>query len=108
MSVLGTPIKPKEARRIIIESNKNIQFDEDTDLIIAKKHGTPTKKENGYVITFDICEKLKLNEVSLKTGNINFKGDVDVMGSVHEDMKVIATNNIVILGDVSFQNCILE
>ena len=102
MSVLGTPIKPKEARRIIIESNKNIQFDEDTDLIIAKKHGTPTKKENGYVITFDICEKLKLNEVSLKTGNINFKGDVEVAGSVYEDMEVIATNDITILGDVNF------
>lgn len=102
MSVLGTPIKPKEARRIIVESNKNIQFDEETNLIIAKKHGTPERKENGHVITFDILEKLHLNEVSLKTGNINFKGDVDVMGSVHEDMKVIATNNIVILGDVSF------
>ena len=108
MSVLGTPIKPKEARRIIVESNKNIQFDEETNLIIAKKHGTPERKENGHVITFDIREKLKLTEVSLKTGNINFKGDVEVIGSVHEDMEVVSTNNIVILGDVSFSNCILE
>ncbi|PQQ66096.1 hypothetical protein B9R14_04495 [Acetivibrio saccincola] len=102
ISVLGVPIEPKEARRIIIESNSNIQFDEETNLIIAKKHGTPEKKENGNVITYDIREQLKLNEVSLKTGNINFKGDVEVIGSVHEDMEVISTNNITVLGDVNF------
>ena len=75
---------------------------EETNLIIAKKHGTPEKKENGNVITYDIREQLKLNEVSLKTGNINFKGDVEVIGSVHEDMEVISTNNITVLGDVNF------
>lgn len=102
ITVLGTVIKPKEARRIIVERNRNIQFDEETNLIIAKKHGTPEKKENGHVITFDIREKLKLTEVSLKTGNINFKGDVEVIGGVHEDMEVVSTNNITILGDVNF------
>lgn len=102
ISVQGTPISPKEAYRIVVENNRNIQFDEESGLIIAKRHGTPTKMENGHVITFDICEKLSLIEVSLKTGNINFKGDVEVAGSVHEDMEVIATNNISILGDVNF------
>lgn len=102
ISVLGTAISPKNAHRIVVETNKSIQFDENTGLIIAKKHGTPTKKKNGNTITYDICEILKLNEVSLKTGNINFKGDVEVTSNVYEDMEVIATNNILILGDVNF------
>lgn len=102
ISVLGTPISPKEAFRIVIDSGKNIQFNKETGLIIAKKHGTPIKKENGSIITYDICENLNLNEVSLKTGNVNFKGNVEISGSVHEDMEVIANNNILILSDVNF------
>lgn len=104
ISVLGETIKPKEARKIIIEASRDIQFDEESGMIRARKFGTPVKKEKGNVITYEISEKLQLVEVSLKTGNVKFKGDVEITGSVYEGMKVIANNNIFIFGDVNFSS----
>lgn len=102
ISVFGEPITPKEGRRLIIETNRSIQFDEESGIVRSRKYGTPIKKENGNVVNYEIYEKLQLGEVSLKTGNVKFKGDVEIAGNVYDGMEIIANNNVLIFGDVNF------
>ena len=101
-TVYGDVIKPKKARRIEIQGSRNISFEEESGIIRSKKYGTPVKVERGNNIHFEMHERLLLEEVSLKTGNIRYKGDVEVRGSVYEGMEIISNNDIMIFGNVSF------
>ena len=43
-----------------------------------------------------------VDEVSIKTGNIRFKGDIEVSNNVYESMEVVAGQNVIVGGNVEF------
>lgn len=69
----------------------------------AVKGGKVEVTEEGIYIT-DLLE-IK-NDIDINSGNIDFKGDVNIFGDVHSGMSVKATGNIEIRGHVG--NCTIE
>ncbi|MCL6477166.1 MAG: FapA family protein [Peptococcaceae bacterium] len=93
------PPQPKEAR---IVAGKGVRLDTAEDRAYSTIQGRPVAKvagttfhisvEPSYTVTGDVC---------MKTGNIRFKGDVIVTGSVTETMTLEASGNVRVGGIVT-------
>ncbi|QIZ75515.1 DUF342 domain-containing protein [Ferrimonas lipolytica] len=68
----------------------------DPHLIIAARTGLPMEINNGIAVE----ELLSVNEVTVRTGNLNFIGAIEIKGNVEEGMLVEATGSIHIGGSV--------
>ena len=65
----------------------------------------------GGSIAFHVYDTLSLDEVSIKTGNVKYKGDIEIQGNIFESMEVIAKQSVLVKGSVNFAsvyagNCI--
>ena len=69
---------------------------DDPDLLIAAIDGQPVLMANGVVVE----PVIKVKTVDLSTGNISFKGSIDIAGDVTMGMTVRATGDISIGGVV--------
>ncbi|MDP4179632.1 MAG: FapA family protein [Bacillota bacterium] len=104
IDVYGNPVLPKEPSKITILPNNFTFYDENSKTIYAKKPGRPSKIVKNNSILFNIIDKIILDEVSIKTGNIKFSGDIEVVHDVHESLDVISKQNITVNGNVNFAN----
>ena len=68
----------------------------DPDLLIAAISGYPVIVPNGVMVE----PVLKLKRVDLSTGNLHFKGSLEIAGDVTEGMEVTATEQVTIGGIV--------
>ena len=68
----------------------------DCDLMIAAISGLPVLVPRGVVVE----PVLRLKRVDLSTGNLNFKGSLEIAGDVSEGMEVSATEQILVGGVV--------
>jgi uncharacterized protein len=68
----------------------------DCDLLIAAISGLPVAMPNGVTVE----PVLKLKRVDLSTGNLRFKGSLEITGDVCEGMEVSATEQITVGGIV--------
>ena len=101
-SVTGEVISPPQPKNAMIMPGKGVRLDNSGDKVYAANQGRPVAKlvgpnaaisvEPTFTVTGDVC---------LKTGNIRFKGDVIVTGSVSETMKLEASGNVTINGIVT-------
>lgn len=62
--------------------------------LISKKHGIPIDDE-GFVRVDDI---LILNQIDVKTGNVDYKGSVVITGDIQEGMSINASGDITVMG----------
>jgi uncharacterized protein len=69
---------------------------DDQDLLIATIDGVPLRKTNGMRIS----DALVVKDVDIKVGNINYDGNVLIMGNVQPGMSVKAKGDIIIDGYV--------
>ena len=70
--------------------------DSDSNILLAAIAGHPVAAENGVRVE----PFIRLSEVNLSTGNINFVGFVQVDGDVTQGMKIKATGDILVGGVV--------
>lgn len=97
IDITGKNIVTKIARRILLGVGEGCEIEEKCR-VVATTDGRPSSRGN----TFFVYKTHKINgNVDLKTGNIQFVGDVIVSGSVHEGMKVEAGNSILVKGNVA-------
>jgi len=101
-TVTGKPIAIGNARVITIEPSFSIKYDEKTGKIIATKSGRPSVEEKGDSVFFQICDTITIDEVNMTTGNVYFRGNIEVKTNVRESMEVIAKRDILIKGNVDF------
>ncbi len=97
-TVLGQPIAPQPVRDAPFASDllgAKVSSG-DPDLLIATSSGLPVRVPCGVMVE----PVLKVREVNLATGNINFDGTVQVEGDVINQMKVLASGDIVVGGTV--------
>ena len=59
-------------------------------------------QEKGDSVTFQIYDTITIDEVNMKTGNVHFKGDIEIKTNVCESMEVVAKRDILIKGNVDF------
>lgn len=102
MTVTGEIIPPRPGKKLIIAPSFSIRVDEQTGEIKAAKTGRPCCEEKGNSILFQIFDCICVDEVSIKTGNVRFKGDIEVKSNVFEFMEVVARQNVLVKGNVIF------
>lgn len=88
--VMGKPIKAKQIKIIKLKAAQGCEL-KDENTVIAAIEGKPSMKNN----TFYVHRVHEVRaDVDLKTGNIDFVGDIAVNGSVREGMKVNSGNSV--------------
>lgn len=86
--IFGMPIKRKTFKKVPLKIGEGCKLENDT--IIATTEGKPAFKAN----TFNVNKLYKVETVDLKSGNIDFVGNVEVVGIVSEGMEVKAGNEL--------------
>ncbi len=89
-NVLGITIKKKPCKKLLLKAGENCHFD--GNKIISNVEGKPSIKGS----TVSVNQVYKCEEVNLKSGNINFVGNVEVAKSVGEGMEVIAGQDLTV------------
>lgn len=86
--IFGMPIKRKTFKKVPLKIGEGCKFENDN--VIATSEGKPAFRAN----TFSINKLYKVDTVDLKSGNIDFVGNVEVVGIVSEGMEVKAGNEL--------------
>lgn len=102
ISVTGEAITPCQRKELIISPSFSIRYDEKTGIVYAVKTGRPSREEKGNTIIFQILDCIFIDEVNIKTGNVRFKGDIEIKTNIYESMEVAARNNVLVKGNVNF------
>lgn len=92
--VLGVPVKRKTSKKIPLKIGQGCKMENNN--IIATIEGKPEFKAN----TFNVNKLYKVDAVDLKSGNIDFVGNVEVVGAVSEGMEVKAGNELLVGNNV--------
>lgn len=87
-NVLGVPIKRKTAKKTVVKIGEGCKLENDE--VVATEEGKPSYKAN----TFTVNKLYKVDQVDLESGNIDFVGNVEIVGTVCEAMEVKAGNEL--------------
>lgn len=100
ITVTNETIPAKKGVPIIVRAGKGmIEVD---GKLVASESGRPSIEQRGQLIKAEIVPKLFHNEnVSMASGNINFYGDVEIIGEVEEGMEVEAGGDVIVHKTVS-------
>lgn len=102
MSVKGSTIAPPEPRDSILQAGEGAALADDGNKAVATTAGRPVATTQGNSVKVSVLPELvHTGNVDLESGNITFKGDINISGNVDEGMKVEAGGNISISGLVS-------
>ncbi|MEW6423984.1 MAG: FapA family protein [Bacillota bacterium] len=100
--VTGEPLPPPSPKTIELRAGKGVEIQEEGTKAVALVNGRPWAKETATICTVSVDPLLIHKEdVSIKSGNIRFKGDVKILGNVFEAMEVFATGNVEVMGLVT-------
>ncbi|EMT45464.1 FapA family protein [Anoxybacillus flavithermus] len=100
MTVMNEPILVKEPKPVIVQLGKGVEMIGNT--IVATETGRPIIQQKGLVVKASVIQKfVQHGNVDLTTGNIRFKGDVEVLGSVEDGMRVEADGAVMIAANVN-------
>ncbi|MBO8164184.1 MAG: FapA family protein [Brevibacillus sp.] len=101
-TVKGIPIPPKPVRAVLLHAGTGVGFVEEDAKIVATESGRPQIEHRGNMVKVSILPKLTHpSDVDLKSGNIHFNGDVEVLGAVEEEMEVDAEGDVLLHGSVN-------
>ncbi len=87
-NILGIPIKRKTAKKVVVKIGEGCKLENNN--VIATEEGKPAYRAN----TFAVNKLYKVDQVDLKSGNIDFVGNVEIVGDVCEAMEVKAGNEL--------------
>lgn len=94
-NVLGEILSPTPGDDVILEAGNGTHISPDNpNILLASTSGMPIIRNN----TVDVEQALCLNNVSVATGHVKFKGSVIVAGDVEPGMIVRATGDVTIGG----------
>ncbi|HOO28115.1 MAG TPA: FapA family protein, partial [Lachnospiraceae bacterium] len=95
-NVFGERVSPRDVRRLSLKYGRNIALSDD-DLSISSKINGHVSLVDDKVFVTDVYE---VNDVDTSTGNIDYKGNVLVLGNVKAGFSVISEGNIEVRGVV--------
>lgn len=102
IDVFGLKIKRKISKKLVLKAGENCTLK--NNKVISEVEGRPTIKGN----TISVNRVYKIEQVDLKSGNIDFVGNVEIAKNVEEGMKVIAGGEVHIRKNVEsaeIQSC---
>jgi len=95
-NIKGKVIKTKNIKKVDLRAGKGCIIKEGTK-VVAIIDGKPWVKNNVFYV-YQIHEVK--SDVDLSTGNINFIGDINILGGVTEGMEIVSGNSVKINKDV--------
>ncbi|MFD3157539.1 flagellar assembly protein A [Haloimpatiens sp. FM7330] len=96
-NVVGKVIKRKRGKKVAIKASDGCEIQE-KNKVVALIDGKPSFRNSTFFV-YPVHEVH--GDVNLKSGNIDFVGEVIVHGNITEGMKVKAAGNVVIDGNVT-------
>ncbi|WXJ94396.1 hypothetical protein MCACP_08690 [Neomoorella carbonis] len=101
MTVTGKAIPPPEPKDIELVAGKGTEVI-DGQRCVARAEGRPQLSQRQGKVIIDIVPVLvHRGDVDLASGNLKFKGCINITGNVTETMQVVATQDVEIGGDVT-------
>lgn len=101
-AVTGELLMPPEPKEAAIITGRGVRLSSDGNKAYSTIQGMPVAKKTREVAFLKVEHSYTVSgDVSLKTGNIRFKGDVVVAGNVTETMIVEASGNVQVHGIVT-------
>lgn len=101
-SIKGDIIVPPQPRDFTLAVGEGAMLANDGKRAVAVRAGRPVASRSGNLIRVNVLPKLvHPGDVDLASGNIAFKGDVQISGNVENGMTVEASGNITVEGLVS-------
>lgn len=101
LTVTNEPLPPDPTYPLEVKLGAGVT--QRDDKIVAMTSGSPKVKQRGRYVHISIVPKLvHSGDVDLASGNIRFKGDVEIHGGVKEGMIVEASGDILVHSTVSF------
>jgi uncharacterized protein len=105
VTVTNEPIPPQPTYPVIVHLGRGVTAVENGTKIVAIEKGRPLFEQNGMLVKVSIVEKfVHQGDVDIASGNIRFKGDVDITGNVEDGMSVEAEGNITVFKNVNRAN----
>ncbi|MEW6173341.1 MAG: FapA family protein [Bacillota bacterium] len=108
ISVTGRTIEPRPPQPVKMVPGMNTQMTPDGTTVVAKIAGRPSIVREGAIYVLNVSPVLvQSGNVSVTTGRIYFRGDVEVHGNVLDGAMIYALGNTEIHGFASFAriNC---
>lgn len=100
-TVSNEPIVPKPVYPLILRAGQGIVLIENGTKVVATEEGRPLIEQRGLMVKVYIVPKLiHPTDVNISSGNIRFKGDIEVRGNVEKGMIVEAEGEITVLKNV--------
>ena len=96
MNIFGEPIPPHEVKRKVIKHGRNMSLSEDGRILKADVSGHVSLVEEKVFLS----NVLEVDNVGAGTGNIDYDGNVVVLGNVLENFEVKATGSVEVKGVV--------
>ncbi len=99
--LLDRPIQPRDVHSITLAAGEGVSISEDGRRAVSLRQGMPRIKQQGFRVQLSVLPKLEhRGDVDLKSGNIRFRGDVEISGGVQNGMKVEAFGSIAVRGPI--------
>lgn len=96
MTVFGEPVKAADVKRKILKYGRNINISDDNTVLTAAISGHVSVVDEKVFLS-DVME---VDNVGPATGNIEYDGNVVVLGNVQENFKVKAGGTVTVKGVV--------
>jgi len=97
LDITGKLVKAKDVKKITLGVGEGCSMTDECTVVATSK-GRPSSRGS----TFFVYKTHKINgDVEIKTGNIQFVGDIIISGSVREGMKVESGNSILVKNNVA-------
>ncbi|ANB61256.1 FapA family protein [Anoxybacteroides amylolyticum] len=100
--VTGEWIAVRDVFPIHVQLGKGVMISSDGTSLVATQSGRPQIVKKGRTVIVSVIPKLvHQGDVDLSTGNIRFKGDIEITGNVQDGMEVEAVGSVVIFQNVN-------
>ncbi|QKS72703.1 FapA family protein [Paenalkalicoccus suaedae] len=96
-SLYGDVLKASDGHPVIVKPGNGVEFVDQEQKVVTTQSGRPHIERLGRTVKISIMPKLThRGDVEVSSGNIHFIGDVEVLGSINEDMLVHAEGQVAI------------
>lgn len=101
VGVRGETIEPPPPQPVRLVCGPGTALTDNGTAVVATIGGQPTCDIYGRTYVFGVNQLYIIDrDVDVRTGNVRFRGNIEVRGSIKPGMIVHATGNLTILGDV--------
>lgn len=101
VTVTGKPVAPPEPGDIELVAGQGTEVI-DGQRAVAKIEGRPKLRRLHKKAIIDVLPVLfHKGDVNLESGNLKFKGSINISGSITDTMQVVATQDLEVAGDVT-------